>query len=362
MKCLVVLSHLMSEKGVLGVESLARAKLAIDIFKAGNFRFLVTIGWAYRSDCDIPISDVVRDYITQNSDIDSSSIISLPDARDTVGDAYFCLQFSQLKNVKELFVVTSDYHVYRTKMIFQKIFDSRLNVEVTGAKTDLINDSIIIAHEAQSVDAFNKTFSNTDFSEISSIYETLSLYHPFYNGEIYPKIQYNSNLIIKTNRFILRPININDANERYSEWLSNPKTSKFISVRPNLKELKDYVRKKIAKRDILFLAICTIEDKLHIGNIKYDPIDIKNKYALMGILIGDQSWWGKGAASEIITASAKYLKDKYFIDEIILGVKETNTSAIKAYKKIGFGFCSSKYIEQNKDSSLTMTLKTKSLY
>ena len=33
MKCLVVLSHLMSEKGVLGAESLARTKLAIDILR-----------------------------------------------------------------------------------------------------------------------------------------------------------------------------------------------------------------------------------------------------------------------------------------------------------------------------------------
>lgn len=172
----------------------------------------------------------------------------------------------------------------------------------------------------------------------------------------------NSNLIIKKNRFILRPININDANERNSEWLSNPITSKFISERPNLKELKDYVRKKITQKDIIFLAIYTIKDKLHIGNIKYEPINLKHKYAVMGILIGEQSWWGKGVALEVINASVKYLKDKYFIDEIILGVKETNTSAIKAYKKTGFGFCSSKYIEQNKDSSLTMTLKTKSLY
>jgi len=171
----------------------------------------------------------------------------------------------------------------------------------------------------------------------------------------------NANLVINTERFYLRPININDANERYSEWLANPKKSEFISVRPNLNKLKDYVRKKIAKKDILFLAIYTIEDKLHIGNIKYEPIDFKNKYALMGILIGDQGWWGKGVASEIITASAKYLKDKYFIDEIILAVKETNTSAIKAYKKIGFDFCSSKYIVQ-KNSMLTMTLKIKSLY
>ena len=61
----------------------------------------------------------------------------------------------------------------------------------------------------------------------------------------------NANLVINTERFYLRPININDANERYSEWLSNPKTSEFISVRPNLKELKDYVRKKL-RREILY--------------------------------------------------------------------------------------------------------------
>ena len=54
----------------------------------------------------------------------------------------------------------------------------------------------------------------------------------------------NSNLKIQTDRFLLQPINLNDANERYSKWLSNPITSQFISERPNLKELKEYVRKK----------------------------------------------------------------------------------------------------------------------
>jgi len=172
----------------------------------------------------------------------------------------------------------------------------------------------------------------------------------------------NTNLVINSERFYLRVIKVDDVNKRYGDWLSDPISSKFITMKSDIKELKEYVRKKIAKQDTLFLAIHSVINKLHIGNIKYEPIDFKNKYALMGILIGDQGWWGKGVASEIITASAKYLKDKYFIDEIILGVKETNTSAIKAYKKTGFGFCSSKYIEQNKDSSLTMTLKTKSLY
>ena len=49
----------------------------------------------------------------------------------------------------------------------------------------------------------------------------------------------NSNLKIQTDRFLLKPINLNNVNERYSQWLSNPITSQFISERPNLKELKD---------------------------------------------------------------------------------------------------------------------------
>lgn len=178
----------MSENCELGVESVDRTNLAIDTFKAGNFRFLLTIGWAYRSDCETPISDVVRGYIINNTDIDSSSIVSLSDSRDTVGDAYFCLQFLQHKNIEELVVVTSDYHVRRTKMIFKKLCDDRLKVAVTGVKTVSMHDSNIIAHEEKSIEAFNKTFASTDFSKISSIYKALSNNHPFYNGEVYPKI------------------------------------------------------------------------------------------------------------------------------------------------------------------------------
>ena len=159
----------------------------------------------------------------------------------------------------------------------------------------------------------------------------------------------------------MRPLVISDANERYSKWLSNPIASKFISVKPNIKELKSYVKSKITKNNILFLGIHTAKEKLHIGNIKYEPVNIEKKYALMGVLIGDQDWWGKGVACEVVTASAKYLKDKYKIEEIILGVKENNIAAIKAYKKIGFNFEKSKYLHEESESVLTMILKIKFL-
>ena len=172
MKCLVVLSHLMLGSCELGLESVNRTNLAIDTFKAGHFGFLLTIGWAYRSDSNTPISDVARDYIINNTNIDSSSIVSISGSRDIVGDAYFCLQFAQHKNIKELVVVTSDYHVSRTTMIFKKLFEGHVKIAVTGVKTGSMHDPTIIAHEEQSIDAFNRTFANTDFSKISALEST----------------------------------------------------------------------------------------------------------------------------------------------------------------------------------------------
>ena len=121
MKCLVVLSHLMSKDCELGVEAIARSLLAIERYANDDYEFLVTIGWAYRGDCDTAISNIVREFILTHSNIDHESVISLSSSRDTVGDAYFCLEYVQNLSLDEIHIVTSDYHVDRVDMIFNKI-------------------------------------------------------------------------------------------------------------------------------------------------------------------------------------------------------------------------------------------------
>ena len=86
--------------------------------------------------------------------------------------------------------------------------------------------------------------------------------------------------------------------------------------------------------------------KKHIGNIKYEPIDLKRKTATMGILIGDKDWRGKGVATEVIKASAHYLNSMYGVTTIFLGVNPNHQVAVSVYKKIGF-----KFKEQNKNNT-----------
>ena len=188
MNLLVVLSHLMSNNHELGSESVARAELAIKMFSCNKFDKLVTLGWDYRSDCATPIAHVVRDFIIKNSHINKNSIIAIKKSRDTVCDALYCLDFFNDIKLTKINVITSDYHVSRTRIIFNQVFNNAVSIEVFGVNTSASLDSEIVQHEQQSIEAFRQTFKGVDFSSRRDMFAALSEKHPFYNGNIYPKI------------------------------------------------------------------------------------------------------------------------------------------------------------------------------
>lgn len=146
-------------------------------------------------------------------------------------------------------------------------------------------------------------------------------------------------MIISTERFYLKALTENDVTENYLSWFGSSKeVFKYISyskTNSSIDSLRKYVKERESKDDVLFLGIFT-HLGIHIGNIKYEPIDIKNNSATMGILIGDTEWRGKGVAIEVIKASSKYLRNHYNIQYVELGVHRDNLAAISAYKKINF--------------------------
>lgn len=191
MKSLVVLSHLMTKDAILEIESKERAKLAINKFSTNKYDCLITIGWAYRDDCTLSIAEAMKKYILENSFIDESSIIPLTQSRDTVGDAYYCLDWLHnihKNNITELHIVTSDYHVNRASKIFNSIFNNSISIQVFGVSTVASIEPSIVQHEHQSLKAFYETFMDVDFSCKSKIFRTIAEKHPFYNGKIYSKI------------------------------------------------------------------------------------------------------------------------------------------------------------------------------
>lgn len=142
---------------------------------------------------------------------------------------------------------------------------------------------------------------------------------------------------IETKRFLLLTIDRRHVSERYLDWLSDTEVKSFIQYAKsdrNIEELTNYVEGHLqSDRSILF-GIFGKKDLLHIGNIKYEISDKTS--AEMGILIGDPDWRGKGVGPEVIEESATWLARSIGIEQVILGVEQTNVRAVAAYKKIGF--------------------------
>tara|TARA_Y100001935_G_C17295480_1_gene505841 strand:+ start:1446 stop:1970 length:525 start_codon:yes stop_codon:yes gene_type:complete len=158
-------------------------------------------------------------------------------------------------------------------------------------------------------------------------------------------------------RFYLRHLHEADANEKYLSWFSDEKVKQFIDYAKKnnkLNDLKKFIREKNESNKCVFFGVFVTSNDDHIGNIKYEPINFEKKTAEMGILIGDINWRGKGVGPEVIIGSAKWLKEKFSIKKMTLGVLKENKAAVNAYQKIGF--CSD-YSELGKTSnSLRMTL------
>ena len=164
---------------------------------------------------------------------------------------------------------------------------------------------------------------------------------------------------IHTERFLLRELTIGDVSSSYLDWLSDDEAKKWIAaavVTKKLPDLRQYVLARIGRDDILFLGIFDNMNGLHIGNIKYEPLDIVHGYAVMGMLIGEREWRGKGVAEEVIQHSAAWLQHTWGIREILLGVAKDNPAAISAYEKAGFKREQTKRVVIDPESSISMVL------
>lgn len=162
---------------------------------------------------------------------------------------------------------------------------------------------------------------------------------------------------IPTVRFILRELAETDVTERYLSWLGDADAQHFITAAAqtrNLADLRLYVRDRVGRDSVLFLGIFDRVTGAHIGNIKYEPVDSRAGYAIMGILIGDPAFRGKGVTPEVLRSSGEWLRSQRNIRQIALGVSRDNPAAIRAYEKVGFVETDTPYISKTSDSVLTM--------
>jgi hypothetical protein len=183
----IVLANLMDHVGLLNHESMARVDLAVDILKSRNIKYLVTTGWAYRPDSEVVIANSMKNYIVSKHKINIERILVEPNARDTVGDAYFTkVNLAILRNWERICIVTSKYHAYRAKVIFNYIYGENFIIEVFPDTND--SEQTLTKAESLSLEAFYNTFNGVYPGDDLQIYNRIKNNHPYYNGMIFKEI------------------------------------------------------------------------------------------------------------------------------------------------------------------------------
>ncbi len=152
----------------------------------------------------------------------------------------------------------------------------------------------------------------------------------------------NKNIITRGDNIFLKKLTPEDASEEYCGWLNDEEVNKYLvneyrdGKKAEIEDMKKYIKEKNNSAECLLLGIFDKINNKHIGNIKLEPIEFQEKRAVIGVLIGNKNYWGRGAATEAVKLAKEYAFGELGLNELSLGVFPDNKAAIKVYEKNGF--------------------------
>jgi len=131
----------------------------------------------------------------------------------------------------------------------------------------------------------------------------------------------------------LKKFYISNISNKYLNWLKDKNNTKFTTI--NNKISKKKVQKYILsnQKDPNSSLYRIIYNKKHVGNLRV--VNIDNKTASIGILIGEKKLQSKGIGTLAIKLAVKIIKKKNFY-RIIAIIDPKNIGSIKAFGKNGF--------------------------
>jgi RimJ/RimL family protein N-acetyltransferase len=141
---------------------------------------------------------------------------------------------------------------------------------------------------------------------------------------------------IETPRLIIEPFSEKYLTPRYVSWLNDPEVVRYSEQRHRqhtLESCKKYYE-SFAGTPNFFWAISLKDTEFHIGNLNA-YVDIMNKVADIGILLGEKAAWGKGHGLEAWKAVCDYLLGNGGIRKISAGTLALNAGMLNIMIRSG---------------------------
>lgn len=144
--------------------------------------------------------------------------------------------------------------------------------------------------------------------------------------------------IIESESYLLRPFKTNDA-ELWQQWDVDLEVQAFMpepfNESQDIEEQYKYIEECEVDEEGYYWSIET-RDGVTVGTTALTEFNDYHGVANLGIVIGDKNYWGKGVATEVITALVKYAFNHLNIFSIGAEVEEGNVPMMKTLEKVGF--------------------------
>ncbi len=137
----------------------------------------------------------------------------------------------------------------------------------------------------------------------------------------------------------LRGLRVSDLDGRWPEWFNDPVVTRYQAkgYRPNTRESqRAYYEHLLASTADVVLAIVERATDMHIGNVGLHQIDPLHRTAILGIVLGEQSAWGRGIGSRSWRAITGYGFEVLGLHKICATVIDGNEASLKCALAAGY--------------------------
>lgn len=155
-------------------------------------------------------------------------------------------------------------------------------------------------------------------------------------------IQRSGVMTIGTDRLILRPVQIGDA-EAIFRLASDPEVSRYLTwdAHKTIEDTLDFVRSSIKKNrqrklPIIFAVFIQATNEL-IGIKSFVKMDLRKREAEVGTWLG-KAHWGKGYSTEINMSFMMYGFQWFKLELIRFAAQVNNSASWRVAEKLGFAY------------------------
>jgi RimJ/RimL family protein N-acetyltransferase len=136
----------------------------------------------------------------------------------------------------------------------------------------------------------------------------------------------------------LSPCRLEDA-ERWAEWFNDLEVTIPLgdeAYTPTSLEGEQEAIQDILKDNLHVFSIVDQETEQVIGRCMFFNVDLVNRAAMLGIVIGEKGRWDQGYGQEAVSLLLDYGFNLLNLNNVMLGTFSFNKRAIRCYENVGF--------------------------